>query len=157
MRPNFDLQLEFIPQRKQGITGQSTDDFTVSVRDIFIILHYPNTLILKGCTESFVLFKNCSPRSLLLTILIITWEDLLEVVTARKINPLCQTCQAAFYSAAAFFFFFKTIIFFCSILKAKDKPLAEQLQLKQLQNKWILSSYFSSLENLSSSPCSEVT
>lgn len=35
------------------------------------------------------------------TLLIMNWEDLLTVLTVSKINPLCQTCQAVFYSAAA--------------------------------------------------------
>lgn len=70
-------------------------------------------------------------------------------MTASKINPLYQTCQAAFYSASALKKKKKDcIIFFCSILKPKDKPLTEQSQPKQEQNKWTLSSYFSALENL---------
>lgn len=115
-------------------------------------------VIFKRCTKSFAPFKNCSPMSFLVTMprVYINWEDLLKVniMTASKIKPLYQTCQAAFYSASALK---DCIIFFCPILKPKDKPLTEQSQPKQEQNKWTLSSYFSALEYLWSFLWSEVT
>lgn len=59
-------------------------------------------LIFKRCTKSFAPFKNCSLMSFLVRVYI-NCEDLLKVniMTASKINPLYQTCQAAFYSASA--------------------------------------------------------
>lgn len=100
----------------------TTEQMTLPL--VFILHHYGNGLIVSSDETSSALFKTCFWKSfgyLQCLESLQLWEDLLRVnvMTATKINPLYQTCQAAFCSVSAQ----KkrlSIIFFCFFSRAKD-------------------------------------
>lgn len=107
---------------------------------VFILHHYGNGPIVSGVETSSALFKTCFWKSfgyLQCLESLQLWGDLLKVnvMAATKINPLYQTCQAAFCSVSAQKRL--SIIFFSFFSRAKDKPVTEQPQLKQSHRKWI--------------------